>query len=300
MRHGITVKSVLNKKKPSAGYRTDSWFLDDYTINGYSGCSFNCLYCYIRGSKFGLNMAEKVSVKTNALEVLEKQLASRAKKNEHGVIVLSSATDPYLQFEKEEQMTRQMLELILRYRFPVHIITKSDLVLRDLDLLEKIGHTAIIPLHLKDRLNTGTIVSFSFTSTDDGVCKIFEPGATPPSVRLATMHTVIKAGFLSGVSMMPLLPYISDTAENLERMYGEFKAAGAHYLLPSTITLFGNDTADSRTLVFRAIQKHYPELLPKYEKYLGRTDYLPSYYNNAFMHKMEEMSRRYGIPLRIV
>src|ERR1051325_10184067 len=105
----ISVKTILNKKK-----QRDSWFLDDYTINGYSGCSFNCLYCYIRGSKFGLNMAEKVSVKTNALEVLEKQRASRAKKNQYGVIVLSSATDPYLQFEKEEQLTRQMLELILR------------------------------------------------------------------------------------------------------------------------------------------------------------------------------------------
>lgn len=295
MRHGITVKSVLNKKK-----QTDTWFLDDYTINGYSGCSFNCLYCYIRGSKFGFNMAEKVSVKTNALDVLEKQLRLQAKKGAHGVIVISSATDPYLQFEKEEQLTRKMLELILQYRFPVHIITKSDLVLRDMDLLKEIATNAIIPKHLEGKLKTGTIVSFSFASTDDAVCKIFEPGATPPSVRLQTLETMTSEGFLCGVSLMPLLPYISDTAANLERMFGEFKAVGVQYLLPSTITLFGNDVADSRTLTFRAVKKHYPELLPKYENLLGTKDYMPKYYHEAFMQKMGEMSGKYGIPLRIV
>src|SRR5436305_10721347 len=100
MPHTIQVKSVLNKTK-----RRDPWFLDDYTINPYSGCSFNCLYCYIRGSNYGINMAESVSIKTNVLEILEKQLYNRAKKKQYGVIVLSSATDPYLQFEKETLLT---------------------------------------------------------------------------------------------------------------------------------------------------------------------------------------------------
>src|SRR5688572_16981310 len=118
----IVVKSMLNKTK-----RRDPWFLDDYTINPYSGCSFNCLYCYIRGSKYGTNMEEKTSVKKNALEVLEKQLKNRAKKGQYGFIVLSSATDPYLQLEKEYGLTRRILELILHYKFPVHMITKSDL-----------------------------------------------------------------------------------------------------------------------------------------------------------------------------
>src|SRR5688572_15295225 len=130
----IRVKSVLNKTK-----RRDPWFLDDYTVNPYSACSYNCLYCYIRGSKYGEHMEERLSVKINAIEVLEKQLANQAKKNQHGIIVLSSATDPYLQVEKDLQVTRKMLEVILHYKFPVHIITKSDLVHRDTDLLEKIN-----------------------------------------------------------------------------------------------------------------------------------------------------------------
>src|SRR5215831_13868455 len=128
----IQAKSILNKTK-----RRDPYFLDDYTINPYSGCSFNCLYCYIRGSKYGIHMEEKLSVKVNALEVLEKQLHNRAKKNQYGFIVLSSATDPYLQIEKDYLLTRKILELILKYKFPVHIITKSDLVIRDYDLLHE-------------------------------------------------------------------------------------------------------------------------------------------------------------------
>src|SRR5689334_12241142 len=119
----IISKTILNRK-----IQRDAWFLDEYTLNPYSGCSFNCLYCYIRGSKYGVHMEEKLSVKVNADELLEKQLQLRAKKNQYGFIVLSSATDPYLQFEKAYGLTRRLLEVILKYRFPLHIITKSDLV----------------------------------------------------------------------------------------------------------------------------------------------------------------------------
>src|SRR5258706_220243 len=136
----IQSKTILNKKK-----HRDAWFLDEYTINPYSGCSFNCIYCYIRGSKYGIHMEEKLSVKTNAVELLEKELARKARKSEYGIIILSSATDPYLQFEKEFQLTRKLLEVILKFRFPVHIITKSGLVVRDFDLLKQIDEHAILP-----------------------------------------------------------------------------------------------------------------------------------------------------------
>src|ERR1700740_3329088 len=99
MPQNIQAKTILNKTK-----QRDPCFLDDYTLNPYSGCSFNCLYCYIRGSKFGTHMEEKVSIKSNAVELLEKQLYNRAKKNQYGIIVISSATDPYLHFEKETQL----------------------------------------------------------------------------------------------------------------------------------------------------------------------------------------------------
>src|ERR1700730_3690088 len=124
------VKSVLNSHK-----KRDSWFLDDYSVNPYEGCSCNCLYCYIRGSKYGENMEEGFLVKTNALEVLEKQLWSRAKKNQYGIIAVGSATDAYLVQEEEWKLTEGILKLALKYKFPVFISTKRSLILRDLAIL---------------------------------------------------------------------------------------------------------------------------------------------------------------------
>ena len=289
----ITVKSVLNKTK-----KRDTWFLDDYTLNPYSSCSYNCLYCYIRGSKYGEHLANHLKVKSNALEVLEKQLSLRARKQQFGFIVLSSATDPYLPIEEETQLTRQMLSLILKYRFPVHIITKSTLIERDFDLLEEIDRSAILPPDLP-QIKNGTIISYSFSTLDDEVGKIFEPGAPAPSARLNTLKSTCQQGFLTGVSLMPLLPYISDTGENLEFLFDTFQKTGAHYILPATITLFGNEKYDSKHLVLKAIEKHYPELLQKYRRFFAFGHQMPQYYQVAFKNKMKELSRKYGVKDRI-
>ncbi|MFL5753581.1 MAG: SPL family radical SAM protein [Bacteroidia bacterium] len=290
MPQDIRVKSVLNKTKGR-----DPWFLDDYTLNPYSGCSFNCLYCYIRGSKYGTHMEQKLSVKINAPEVLERQLYNRAKKNQYGFIVLSSATDPYLQFEKEKKLTRQFLELILKYKFPVHIITKSDLVIRDLDLLQKINETSILPRDLQPVLKHKALITFSFSTIDEQVAGIFEPGATSPLKRIEALTETVKAGFHSGVSLMPLLPFISDKGDRLEEMFDVIKKSGARYIFPATLTLFGNDPPDSKTLILRAIEKHYPELLARYQKFFSTANSLPAYYVEAFHKKMEELYKKYGI-----
>lgn len=290
MPSAITVKSVLNKTR-----RRDPWFLDDYTLNPYSGCSFNCLYCYIRGSKYGVNMEEKLSVKSNALELLDKQLFLRSKKNQHGVIILSSATDPYLQFEKETQLTRAMLELILKYRFPVHIITKSDLVPRDFDLLEQIDKTAILPEELRSKVSRGAFITFSFSTLDPAIGRIFEPGATAILKRLDTLKASLDHGFRSGVSLMPLLPFITDTGEHLEMMFKTFGEAGANYIFPATITLFGNTGADSKPLVIRTVKKHFPELEEKYHRFFDNSDHMPEYYQTAFALKAKGLSTKYGL-----
>ncbi|MFI5220612.1 MAG: radical SAM protein [Bacteroidia bacterium] len=291
----IQVKTLLNKTK-----RRDEWFLNDYTINPYSGCSFNCLYCYIRGSKYGEHMEEKLSVKSNAVDVLEKQLRNRAKKNQYGFIVLSSATDPYLQFEKETGLTREILKLILKYRFPVHIITKSDLVTRDFDILKEINQHAILPADLENKTNQKVFITFSFSTIDSGIAKIFEPGATPPGVRLQALKATIIKGFLSGVSLMPLFPYITDTGEHLNEMFKTFKETGAKYIFPATLTLFGTGESDSKTLMLRAVEKHYPHLFDKYKKFFSASNQMPFYYRNAFDNKMKELSDKYGIKNRII
>lgn len=286
----IEVKSVLNKSK-----KRDSWFLSDYSFNPYSSCAFNCLYCYIRGSKYGENLETSLSVKINSIEILEKQLASRAKRGQYGYIVLSSATDPYLKLEKEYQLTRQALELIHAYRFPVHMITKSDLILRDLDLLAKIDRDAQIPEGLDAHIQNGCIISFSFSFLNDAYGKIFEPGATPTSLRLKALEKVLAQGFLAGVSLMPLLPWISDTTEHLELLFSTFKATKVRYVLPATLTLYGNTKADSKTLMLRAIRKHFPELEKKYLKYFAEGHEMPVYYRNAFYQKMKDICQTYQL-----
>ena len=290
----ISATSILNYRK-----ERDSWFLDNFTINPYSGCSFNCLYCYIRGSKYGIHMERKLAVKKNALEVLEKELNRHAKKERYGFIVLSSATDPYLHIEQETSLTREILKLILRFKFPVHIITKSDLVLRDLDILEEIDKQAILPDDLEQKMNRKALITFSFSTIDSEIARIFEPGATPPWKRLQAMREVSNSGFLTGVSMMPLLPYISDKGEHLEAMFQAFQSHGAEYVMPASLTLHGHEPASSRILVFRAVKKYYPELLPKYKKHFGeRGDLLP-YYKEAFGRKALELGEKYGMANRI-
>lgn len=291
----IEAKSILNKTK-----RRDPWFLDDYTVNPFSACSFNCLFCYIRGSKYGEHMDSSMAVKTNAVELLKKALALRSKKGQYGIIVLSSATDPYLKIEKEIVLTRKLLEVILEYRFPVHVITRSDLVVRDLDLLHEINENAILPNDLEGKLKSKAIISFSFSTLQDDVAKIFEPGATPPSQRLEAVEKVKSSGLKTGVCLMPLLPYISDTGEQLELSYQTFSKLDVDYLFPATTTLWGSSKADSKTLVLNAIKKHYPELLEKYQKFFSNSTQMPGYYQKAFNKKTKELSNLYGIPQRIL
>jgi DNA repair photolyase len=286
----VAVKSVLNKTK-----RRDTWFLDDYTVNPFSGCAFNCLYCYIRGSKYGEHMEEKLSLKSNVLEMLEKQLRLRAKKGQYGIVVVSSATDPYLSVEEDSQVTRHLLELLLHYRFPVHIITKSNRVVRDFDILKRIDQESILPADLQPLLSHAALITFSFSTLDDTVGKLFEPGAPSPTLRLQALRETLVAGFHSGVSLMPLIPYVTDTGENLNHMFSTFEATGAKYIFPATLTLFGEGPADSKTLVFRAIEKHYPHLTEKYRKLFADGGQLPRWYRDAFYAKVKSLSEAHGL-----
>lgn len=170
MLHQKQVKSVLNKQK-----QRDSWFLVDYSINPYEGCSCNCLYCYIRGSKYGENMEVGLAVKINALRKLEKQLQARARKDQYGIVAVGSATDAYLPHEAKLRMTEGMLKLLLKYRFPVFISTKRTLITRDLLLLKQIDTQAILPWDLKETHGRGVILSVSVSSLSTTITNMLEP-----------------------------------------------------------------------------------------------------------------------------
>ena len=290
----IQVKSILNKHK-----KRDDWFLDDYSVNPYSGCSFNCIYCYIRGSKYGENMAKTFSIKINAPELLEKQLSRRAKKGEYGIIALSSSTEPYMPIEEKLKLTRKLLEIILKYKFPVEVATKSKLVLRDLDLLKEIDKNAILPADLKPKLKHGAIISFSISTLDEKLAKILEPGAPKPRERLETMKKCKEEGFFTGVCFIPVLPFLSDSEEQLNETIKTVKEYGADFILVGGLTLFGKGPADCKTLYYKFLEKYHPELVPKYRS-LYRIFFAPS---KEYQRELEEKSRRvckkYGIKNKI-
>lgn len=284
------VKSILNKHK-----KRDSWFLDDYSINPYEGCGFNCTYCYVHGSKYGENLAEKIVIKKNAIPILDKQLAARAKKNEYGFIAVGSATDAYMQVEEEIGLTREFLKLILKHRFPVFISTKSELIVRDFDLLKQIDRSAILPQDLQQTPGRGVIISFSFSTLDNNLAKQIEPGAPPPQKRLDSLKECSKHGFICGVNAMPLLPFISDTDEELEKMIFAAKKYGAHYILVAGLTLFGNEDKDSKQLVLKFMKHNYPALLDKYEKLYSSSHYPSWQYQQQLKKRADLLCKKYNI-----
>jgi DNA repair photolyase len=284
------VKSVLNKHK-----KRDSWFLDDYSVNPYEGCSCNCLYCYIRGSKYGENMEEGLAAKINALEVLEKQLASRAKKGQYGFVAVGSGTDAYIHQEEKYRLTEGMLRLLLKYRFPVFISTKRTLITRDLELLKAIDANAILPADLSDKLTRGLILSVSVSTLDEKITDMLEPGAVPPLRRLELVSELKQQGFLVGVNAIPILPFISDTEEELEKIISAAKKHGADYILIGGLTIFGNAKADSKTLYYKFLERYNAALLPKYEELYGNNFYAPYYCQDKLNQRAKKLCEEYGI-----
>ncbi len=289
------IKSVLNKHK-----KRDSWFLDEYSVNPYEGCSCNCLYCYIRGSKYGENMEAGIYIKENAIEVLEKQLAARAKKGQFGIVAVGSATDAYLQHEEKLGFTRKMLELFLKYRFPVFISTKCTLVSRDTALLKEIDKRAILPEDLKETLNRGVILSVSLSTLDEKISAMLEPGAATPKQRLELISILKQEGFLVGVNAIPLLPFISDTEEEIEKIIAASKLHGADYILTGGLTLFGNDARDSKTLFYKFLEKNNTALLTQYRQLYDQNFYLPHFYQSQIKEKTTRLCRKYNIRNSII
>jgi len=291
----IHVRSVLNRHK-----RRDRWFLDDYSINPYSGCSFNCIYCYIRGSKYGESMAERVSVKVNAPEVLQRQLRRRALRREYGIIALSTSTEPYMQIERKCEITRKLLEIILKYRFPVHILTKSNLILRDLDLLGEINEKAILPGDLREKLKHGVIISFSLSTLNERLAGILEPGAPKPKERLEALLKCREEEFQAGVCYIPVLPYLSDTNEHLEEMIITARDYGACYCMVGALTLYGSGPSDSKTLYYNFLRKEHPDLIVKYESLYGGSFQPSVEYQRRLEDRAKRICLKHGVKYRIV
>jgi DNA repair photolyase len=245
-------------------------------------------------------MEDGLAVKINGAEILDKQLGFRVKKNQYGIIALASATDPYIKIEKSYRLTERFLRLILKHCFPVLMITKSDLILRDIELLKQIDTTAIHARDLSTRIKRGAIISFSFSTLDEKIASTLEPGAPSPAIRLDALKKCKDAGLMVGANLMPLLPFINDSAEALDNMIGVIKDAGADYVLGGGLTLFGNNAADSKTLYYKFLERSFPSKMADYKKLYGMYFFPPKRYHDELALRIKTICKKYDIRTSIL
>ena len=246
MSQNIQVKTILSKLRVC-----DTFFGITYNMNLYRGCQHGCIYCDTRSDCYGIGDISEICIKENALDLLSVELRV---KREKGTIGTGSMNDPYMPLERDTELVRRALALIAKYNFPVHVLTKSSLVERDIDLL-------------KDISRTYAAVSFSITTADDCLCCKLEPGAPVSSRRFKAMEKIAVAGIYTGMTLMPLLPYINDTPENLCSLLRMAKDSGAAYVLP----MFGVTMRNgSRDYFYKSLEKTFPGLKEKYESDFGK------------------------------
>lgn len=262
----IECKSILTKSGIKAV---------DYAINPYVGCEHGCLYCYATFMKRFTGHEEEwgtfVDVKVNAAEVLAKQLR-RAKP---GNITFGTVTDAYQPLEEQYGITRACLEALVGYDWPVCILTKSALVLRDLELIRE----------LKD-----VEVAFTITTMDDEVRRHFEPTSSSIAERLEALHTLREAGISTWAFCGPLLPFLSDGESEIDALFGELKRAKVGYVLVDSLNLRGASWGRVRKL----LAAHYPELVEGYHAL--STDRKP--YHQALMEKTRRIAANHNLTWR--
>ena len=237
--HEVECRSIMNRSRiPGI----------DYTINPYTGCQHGCVYCYARFmTKFAKHPAEWerfVDVKTNAAEVLRKQLA----RSSRGLVSLSTVTDPYQPAERKYGLTRTILTQLAEHGFHVSVLTKSDLVLRDVDVLKR--------FHRKD-----CEVGFSIATLDEDVRRHFEPNAPPVTRRIQALKTLHGQGIRTWVFIAPVL--LNITRDTLVDLLNEIRGAFDYLLVDKLNIKCGNWQTISKVLTI-----HYPHLLPTWKETL--------------------------------
>jgi len=221
---------------------------------------------------------EDIEVKRNAPELLEKALRSKRKKC---MIGTGAMCDPYMHCEEELGLTGKCLEIIDRYGFGLAIQTKSDRVLRDLDLLKSIGQKA------------KCVVQMTLTTYDEGLCRILEPGVSTTRERFEALKIFRDNGIPTVVWLSPLLPFINDTEENLEGILDYCVKAKVYGIINFGIGLTLRE--GSREYFYRALDRHFPGMRERYHQKYGYAYEIPSDNNGRLMEIFYDRCRRHGI-----
>lgn len=232
-----------------SSYATNSnWFGTNYNMNIYKGCCHGCIYCDSRSECYRIDNFDKVKAKANALEIIRNDLRRKVKT---GVVATGSMSDPYNPFEKELLLTRHALELINAFEFGAAIATKSNLITRDIDILSEIKE------------HSPVLCKITITCADDELSKIIEPNVCVSSKRFEVIRKLSNAGIFTGILLMPVLPFITDTEENIRGIVRKAHESGARFIYSALgMTLRTNQ----RDYYYQQLDKHFPNLKEKYIK----------------------------------
>lgn len=272
----LPVRSLLNR---CTGTRMPfTW-----TINPYRGCEFACKYCYARYThefmemRDGIDFEQKIYAKQHAAELLRQEL----RKVKHGEdIAIGTATDPYQPIEKKLEITRAVLQEIARHSgLELGIVTKSAMVVRDIDVLKEIARTNKIS------------ISFTVTTVDVDLARILEQRAPRPDLRLEALSRLREAGIRAGVICAPVLPGITDSPKRLEAVVKAAAAAGAVHIYANPLFL----KPCSAAVFLPFLKEHFPHLVTDYEKRFKDRAFLPAAYRKRISSLMAALREKYGI-----
>lgn len=251
-----------------------------YNMNLYRGCQHQCIYCDSRSLCYGIENFSDILVKINAIDLLKKELARKRVK---GTIGTGSMHDPYMPVEKHYCLTRRALELIADFRFGAHINTKSDLILRDLDMLQSVSREHCT-------------VCFSISTVDDELGRKLEPGAPIISARFAAMRRLAEGGISVGVCMMPILPFIEDNQENIQGIVERAAENGAGFIVP----WFGMSLRDrQRSYYYEQLDRLFPGLRACYEHAFGDHYEAPARDNRRLADAFYQACARLNLGTRV-
>jgi DNA repair photolyase len=271
----VEAKSILNRvPAPNLPF--------EWTINVYRGCSHSCVYCFARPSHKYLNFdpgrdfERRIVVKVNAPEVLRRELRKKSWTGAH--VAMGTNTDPYQRCEGRYRLTRGVLEVLRDYANPCSVLTKSPLLLRDLDLFVELAETA------------GFSANLSIGTLDEEVWRRSEPGTPHPKARMAAVKQLVAAGIPCGILMAPILPGISDSPEQLRAVVRAAADAGASHLTPLTLHL----RPGVKEEFLPWLEETYPELVPDYGR-LYRGSNAPKPVREEIANRVHTEKRRYQV-----
>lgn len=255
----------------------------EWTINPYRGCEFGCKYCYARYThefmemRDGVDFERKIYAKQHTAWLLRQEL-KKVKRGEQ--IAIGTATDPYQPAEKRFEITRSILEeLALHHGLEIGIVTKSDLVVRDIDLLGKVAE------------HNSLYVNLTITTLNTRLARILEPRAPRPDLRLQAVSRLVQAGLNAGVICAPVLPGITDSPAALDQLVRATKEAGGKYIYANA--LFLKPCSASVFLPF--LEKEFPDLIADYRKRYREHAFVSKAYRKRLSDLMASLRRKHGI-----